>query len=103
MAATPEGKVKDMIKKWWRKQERAHYFMPAQNGRGVNGVSDFIGVVNTVFVAIEAKANGGAVTPLQQMFLDETNAAGGVAVVVRTEDDLRTVETMIEVILRRRT
>ena len=39
--ATPEGKVKDKVKRVL-KDFGIHYFMPMQNGFGVVGVSDII-------------------------------------------------------------
>ncbi len=95
MATTPEGKIKDRVKKWWKGLDKAYYFMPSQNGRGVNGVADFIGVVNGVFVAIETKAPGGTLTPLQAMFLESVRTAGGVAAVVYNDADLTIVQREI--------
>jgi hypothetical protein len=55
------------------------------------GVSDLIGVIQGKGVAIELKTPGGKyqATPKQLAFLDGWKAAGGVGVVVASEDDLK--------------
>ena len=93
MAMTPEGRVKDAIKKqlkaakWW-------FFMPVSSGHGRHGIPDIIACKPTVitpdmvgqrvglFVGIECKAPGklGTVTPLQERELKAIEAAGGIAV-----------------------
>lgn len=55
MAQTPEGKVKDAVKKELRKRD-IWYFMPMQNGFGVVGIPDFICCWEGTFLAIETKA-----------------------------------------------
>lgn len=81
--ATPEGKVKDAVKKWLR--ERGYWFyMPVQNGMGVVGIPDFICCCNGRFLAIETKAPGrrGNLSPNQKHRIEEINAANGVTIVV---------------------
>lgn len=67
--ATPEGKVKDQVKKVL-KDNGAWFYMPVQNGMGVVGIPDIVGCIpititedmvgQTIghFVAIETKALG---------------------------------------------
>ena len=89
MANTPEGKVKDAIKKFL-KERGAWYFMPVSNGMGQVGIPDIICCYKGVFVAIEAKAPGKlhTVTANQQRVIDEIKAHGGIAVVADSTDSL---------------
>lgn len=57
MAQTPEGRVKDQVKKLL-KRYGVYYFMPMQNGMGVHGIPDIIACCNGFFLAIETKAPG---------------------------------------------
>ena len=93
MAMTPEGRVKDAIKKML-KAAGWYWFMPVSNGLGKHGIPDIIACKPTVitpdmvgqrvglFVGIECKAPGklGTVTPLQERELEAIEAAGGIAV-----------------------
>jgi hypothetical protein len=81
MANTPEGKVKDKIKKIL-KAHNIYYAMPHGAGFGNAGVPDFLCCVEGKFIAVEAKANGGQVTALQQKNLSDVEASGGSAWVV---------------------
>ncbi len=56
MANTPEGKVKDKIKKML-KEHGAYFHMPVQNGMGAPTL-DFVGCYCSHYFAIEAKAPG---------------------------------------------
>ena len=83
---TPEGKVKDGIKKVLA----AHgvwYFMPPANGYGRTGIPDFICCVNGKFLAVEAKANTDP-TPLQEREMAAIHAHNGVAMVVREDTSM---------------
>ena len=84
--ATPEGKVKALIK---RKLEAAgvYYFMPATHGYGRSGVPDFICCVRGRFLGIEAKAGRGKTTVLQDRELARINDAFGVALVVSDDEE----------------
>lgn len=101
MATTPEGKVKDLIKKQLKAEKSWHY-MPVQNGMGRVGIPDFVACVpititaNLVgktigaFVAVETKAPGKLknTTPNQRKNLAEIHQAGGVAVVTDNDEIL---------------
>ena len=77
MAQTPEGKVKDKIKKIL-KANGIYYAMPMGTGFGNAGVPDFLCCKNGRFLAIEAKANQTSKpTALQMKNLHEIEAAGG--------------------------
>lgn len=89
MAMTPEGRVKNQVKKLL-KDMGVWYYMPVQNGMGVVGVPDIICCISGRLVAIETKAPGKrhTVTPNQQHHIDSINASGGIAIVV---DDVEQV------------
>ena len=67
---------------------------------GAVGMADIIGVLPNYtgaraqrwipgrFLGIEVKSTAGTVTPAQQSFLDQVNAAGGRAFVARSVDDV---------------
>jgi hypothetical protein len=82
MAATPESKVKDKIKKILA-ENNVYYVMPIGTGYGRSGVPDFICCVDGKFLAIEAKATANdKPTALQLRELDRIEAVGGGAVVL---------------------
>ncbi len=75
----------------WRNNTGA---LPDATGRpvrfGLAGSSDILGVLpGGRFLAVECKAPGGRTTDLQDQFLDSVTQAGGLALVVRSMDDLR--------------
>jgi len=77
MARTPEAKVKANIKKILQ-LHGVYYAMPMGTGYGNAGVPDFLCCLNGKFLAVEAKANGGLVTALQQKNLDDIEKSSGV-------------------------
>ena len=93
MAQTPEGKVKDAVRKVL-KSHNAWYYQPVQNGMGVVGIPDFICCYRGTFIAIETKAPGklSNTTPNQDRVLKEINAHGGYAIVV---DDAKAVDYLL--------
>lgn len=94
MAQTPEGKVKDKIKVIL-KRHNVYYAMPMGTGFGNAGVPDFLVCLNGGFLAIEAKANGGKTTALQEKNLAEIEAAGGQTLVIN-EDNFELLEAVLE-------
>lgn len=81
MARTPEAKVKAQIKKIL-KAHNIYYAMPHGAGFGNAGVPDFLCCWKGKFLAIEAKANGGEPTALQNQHLDQIDKAGGIPWVI---------------------
>ncbi len=85
---TPEGRVKAKVKKaldklgtdCWR-------FMPVQTGFGSPAL-DFLLSIRGRFVAIETKAPGKVLTPLQEQTKAAIEAAGGIVLVVWDESSL---------------
>ena len=91
---TPEGKVKDKIKKILKAHD-VYYAMPMGTGFGNAGVPDFLCCVQGYFIAIEAKANGGKTTALQDKNLADIEKAGGVALVI-DENNIGEIEVHIQ-------
>lgn len=91
--ATPEGKVKAKIKSWLKTLDDCWFYMPVQNGMGVVGIPDIIGVINGRFFAVETKAPGkeANVTANQQASIESIRSADGIAFVA---SDLDTVQDM---------
>ena len=94
MANTPEGRVKDAVKKELRKRD-IWYFMPMQNGFGVVGIPDFICCMEGSFLAIETKAPGKRcdTTANQDRVIAEIEAHLGHAIVV---DDVSQLITYLD-------
>ena len=94
---TPEGKVKDAVKKVL-KARGIWYYMPVQNGMGVVGIPDIIGCWNGWFIGIETKGPGkkATVTPNQKQRLDEIQRHGGLALVIDDVAELITILDDIE-------
>jgi hypothetical protein len=90
---TPEGKVKEAVKKVLNKHG-VWYFMPMQNGFGVVGIPDFICCIDGLFFTVETKAPGKRdnTTPNQQRVMREILEHGGYAIVA---DDAKQVEDYI--------
>jgi len=93
MAQTPEGRVKDAVKKLL-KRHGIYFFMPMQNGMGVVGIPDIIACWDGKFLAIETKAPGKIknVSANQQNQINLIRQANGIAVVV---DDVAQVELLL--------
>jgi hypothetical protein len=95
MSKTPEGNVKEAVKKILAEfgvaaaakvgglnKGNGWYFMPGQNQYGVSGIPDFVGHVNGYFFAIETKAPGKKPTGLQALQLATIAHTGAKAFVV---------------------
>ena len=86
MAKTPEAKVKDRI----------HAALKAAGAYAVNyiggqyannGTPDILGVLDSRFIAIEAKADATKKpTELQKKFLGQVSANGGIALVIHKDN-----------------
>ena len=93
MSLTPEGKVKDKVKRLF-KSMGVYYAMPATGGYGVSGVPDFLVCLKGRFIGVECKAGKGKPTALQLKNLAEIEASGGISVIVN-EDNLAQFEATI--------
>ena len=77
MAQTPEGKVKDKIKKILT-AHKIYYAMPIGTGYGNSGVPDFLCCMKGKFLAIEAKADMKShATQLQLKHGNDIEISGG--------------------------
>lgn len=57
---------------------------------GTAGIPDIICCIGGKFVAFEVKTATGKPTELQKIMIDKINKAGGLAVIVRSVDDVKT-------------
>jgi len=96
MASTPESKVKAKIKAIL-KEHGVYYAMPIGTGYGNAGVPDFLCCIKGKFLALEAKANGGKTTALQDKNLRDIGAAGGITLIIR-EDNVEALGGYIKLI-----
>lgn len=75
MTITPEGKIKQAIKKVLDDMG-CYHFMPVQTGMGKRTL-DFLICYNGKFFGIEAKAPGNKITALQERCMNSIVKAGG--------------------------
>ena len=105
---TPEGRVKDAIKKKIKEINKdSFYFLPVSNGMGRHGIPDFICSIPTkitedmvgdtigAFVGIEAKTIKGKISPLQTQCLNDISEAYGASIVVWGSDDVDRIDDYI--------
>ena len=81
MAMTPEGKVKEVVKKFLKAND-IYFTMPFTAGYGASGVPDILVCHKGKFIAIECKAGGNKPTALQAEHMNRITQGGGIAVVV---------------------
>ncbi|MDE2102742.1 MAG: VRR-NUC domain-containing protein [Patescibacteria group bacterium] len=81
--ATPEGKVKELVKSALRKYG-VYWHCPVQNGMGAPSL-DFVCCYRGKYFAIETKAPGKKPTPRQELTMEQISASGGVCFVVDGE------------------
>ena len=84
VAQTPEGKVKDQIKKIL-KERGAYCYMPVSNGMGAPAL-DFIVCYRGMFLSIEAKAPGKKATTRQEKTMRDIGKAHGATLVIDGSD-----------------
>ena len=63
---------------------------------GTSGVPDIICCYKGHFLGLEVKLPGGRLTELQKRAIDKINRAGGIACLVESVDDVRTVIARID-------
>ena len=85
MAKTPEGEIKDQVRKVLDEMG-AYYFFPAANGYGRTGIPDVIACIGGYFVGIECKAGSKQPTALQQRELDNIEKAEGTGILVNADN-----------------
>lgn len=79
---TPEGKVKNQVKKILD-AHKIYHFSPPGMGLGRAGIPDIIACHNGRFIGIECKAGKGQPTLLQSRELGRIDLAGGKTFVIR--------------------
>ena len=93
-AVTPEGKVKDKIKRVLRKYN-VYYHMPVQNGMG-EPTLDFVCCAWGFYFAVEAKAPKEYPTERQKVTMKQISEAGGFVFIVRDDETLMMLEATLE-------
>ena len=94
MAKTPEGEIKDQVRKVLDEMG-AYYFFPAANGYGRTGIPDIIACVGGHFIGIECKAGSKQPTALQQRELDNIERAEGTGILVNA-DNINILKDILE-------
>lgn len=98
MASTPEGKVKDKVKKMLASfGDEVYTHWPVQNGMG-KPTLDCIGCAWGSYFAIETKVEGKNLTPRQTLTASEIGSAGGVVFVIRNEEDVVNCRAALELL-----
>lgn len=92
--STPEGKIKDMVRRGLAKLSHIYRFMPVQNGMGAPGL-DFFLCAGGWFIAIETKVKGKKPTPRQETTIAAIEAAHGIVLIV---DDQESCDRAMEII-----
>jgi hypothetical protein len=83
---TPEGKIKDEIRKWLHEQG-AYVFSPVQMGYGVQTL-DLLVCWRGRFYGIEVKAPGKKLTARQAVIAADIRDAGGWVIVAHSLQDV---------------
>ena len=81
MAMTPEGKVKEVVKKFL-KEKGIYYIMPATGGYGSSGAPDIVVCHKGKFYGLEVKSGANKPTALQMDNLNRIEKNGGYAIVI---------------------
>ena len=93
MAATPEAKVKNAVRKILDGLDIYH-FMPPANGFGRAGIPDIVACMDGHFIAIECKAGKGKTTALQDRELNAILNHGGTVFIAR-EHNLEDLQQLL--------
>ncbi len=103
--ATPEGKVKAMVKNLLAEFDRAdkdgfgrlYSHWPVMNGMGMPSL-DCIVCYYGMYIAIETKAPGKAPTPRQSLTISQMIAAGGLVFVISDEEGCERLRSALNMI-----
>lgn len=93
--STPEGKVKDRVKKVLR-DYGVYWHCPVQNGMGAPSL-DFVCCFHGFFFSIETKAGNKQPTPRQEITIAEMRKAGAKVFVVNEETGTDELVSWLEV------
>src|SRR6185437_818291 len=94
MSRTPEGIVKDSVKKLFKKFG-VYYHCPVQNGMG-EPTLDFVACPWGHYLTVETKAPGKKPTPRQEITIAQVAASGGFVFVVSDDASLARLECYLE-------
>ena len=94
MAKTPEGEIKDQVRKVLDEMG-AYYFFPAANGYGRTAIPDMIVCYKGHFIGIECKADSKQPTALQQRELNNIEKAEGTGLAVNA-DNIGNLKNILE-------
>ena len=97
---TPEGIIKQKIKKLLDSYGKQLYFyMPVPGGYGARTV-DYLGCCKGVFFAVEAKRPGAKATAVQEAILERIRCSGGIAFVVNDDASLAELKRWLDSAMR---
>ena len=88
---TPEGRVKNAVKKLLKKYPLVYQFWPVQSGYGAKTL-DCLLCVNGYFVSVETKAPGKKPTELQWRTIVDIKLAGGIALIIDSVEAVTILE-----------
>jgi hypothetical protein len=101
VSTTPEGKIKKMVKELLAHvalgAREPYAFWPVPNGMGPSSLDCLICYYG-VFVAVETKAPGKKPTPRQEFTIACIEKAGGVALIVDSEEGVERLRNALEMI-----
>ena len=93
-----EGKVQKEILTYLKENKIFHFRFQAQSN--LNGVPDVICCYKGLFIGLELKREkGGRATGLQEKKLEAINNAGGIGVVVRSVEEVKTLFMLINMMI----
>jgi len=96
---TPEGKVKDAVRRVLARHNDIYSHWPVPYGYG-RSTLDWIGCFHGVFIAIETKAPGEVPTRRQKQIIGEIERAGGKVFVIDNVNATQPLEQFLEDIKR---
>lgn len=79
--STPEGRVKEQVKRVLNRYANLYHHWPVMNGMGAPTL-DCIGCYQGFYFAIETKAPGEKPTARQKLTIDDIRCAGGKVFVI---------------------
>lgn len=84
-----EKNIQAKILKYLKTIPNSYFFKVAQGKFSQGGISDILGLYRGQFVAIEVKADGNKMTPLQARFQDIIKRSGGIAICAYSLEDVQ--------------
>ena len=107
--STPEGKVKDEVKKLltkykiypakdagnFPKDAEGWYWMPVKNSMGISGIPDVVGHYLGYFFSVETKAPKKKPTGFQALQIAAIAASGGAVFIVDGPESLKEFEVWL--------